>query len=148
MQKNEIEEIFRRVPPELQCKLCLALRDHTTITVDVLFRMEKNCLILRGRESGTNDEGRAFFIPYSEVVYVRLEKIVSIAELTAMYGPPDQPISEEDNPFGEMNVTETPKPSSTMSETANPHADPGSIAKQNLLERIRAARTSAGVKRG
>ena len=110
--------------------------------------MERNCLIFRGRESGTNDEGRAFFVPYAEIVYVRLEKIVSIAELTAMYGPPDQPISEdENNPFGDMNVTETPKPSSTMAESSPQMTDPGSIAKQNLLERIRAARTAAGTKR-
>ena len=38
------------------------------------------------REGGTTDEGRAFFVPYEEIAYVRLERVVRVGELKRMYG--------------------------------------------------------------
>jgi len=40
--------------------------------------------VIRGREGGTTDEGRAMFVPYEEVSYLRVERELKISELKLM----------------------------------------------------------------
>jgi hypothetical protein len=116
------------------------------LSVDVVARFEPIYLVFRGREGGTTDEGRAFFVPYEEISYVRLERVVRLGELKQMYGETGFVDAEDRLSSGEQQEqqesvaskldTKIPVPVSTVGG----QQDPASIAKQNLLERIRARR--------
>jgi hypothetical protein len=143
MRREELAELVQRIPPFDIPKTVLVLRSGLSINIDVLHRLEPTYLVCRGREAGTNDDGRGFFVPYEEISYLKLERVVKLNDLKRMYGEPLGPDADGDEaetaaPIG----TDTPKPASPITSM-----DPASIAKQNLLDRIRAARTQAGGKK-
>ncbi|OWK43224.1 hypothetical protein [Fimbriiglobus ruber] len=152
MRREDIYGLIRRIPPLDHSKTVLVLRGDRSINVDIFYRMEPEYLVVRGRENGTNDEERGFFVPYEEIAYIKLERTVKLNELKRMYGEQTGP--DEDllaMVTAETAATTTPLPVNSKTPTTIPtptpieSLDPAAIAKQNLLERIRAARTSAGV---
>ncbi len=86
MRREDCEELFAKIPQVYHAQLNLILRGQGMITVDVLVRFEPHYVVLRGREQGSTDEGRAFFVPYEEIAYFRLERVVKLGEIKAMYG--------------------------------------------------------------
>ena len=144
MRREDILDLVGRLPPSDVTKLVFVLSGGRAILTDFVFRSEPEYLVIRGRETGTNDESRAFFVPYSEVVYLRLERVVKISDLKRMYGIPitGDEADEFDHEAGsEAKVTASTTTTGPAKAAAQ---DPATIAKQNLLDRIRAARTSAG----
>jgi hypothetical protein len=124
----------------------LVLRNQYAVSVDVVVRFEPMYIVIRGREGGSTDEGRAFFVPYEEIAYVRLERVVKLGELKRMYGETGYVDLEDRLSAGEQTEqaddqavvdVETPQPAGSTGPQ-----DPASIAKQNLLDRIRATRAS------
>jgi hypothetical protein len=113
------------------------------LTLDQVIRAEADYLVFRGREGGTTDEGRAFFVPYEEISYIKLDRVVRINQIRRMYGETVALDSEERFEKEQQGESAPAEVVSTPAPTAPP-LDPAAIAKQNLLERIRAARTSAG----
>ena len=115
-------------------------------------RFEPKYLLMRGREGGTTDEGRAFFVPYDEIAYLRVEQVLKLGDLKKMYGETGY-VDAEDRLGVQAEVeaaaaAEVEAKSVTPDTTTPPPAavlpsDPASIAKQNLLDRIRAARAGA-----
>jgi hypothetical protein len=90
-------------------------------------------------------------VPYEEISYVRIEREVRMGDIKKMYGETgyvdrEDRLSTEPEPNNEDGKispgTQTPAP--VPAPTAVVPSDPGSIAKQNLLDRIRATRASAG----
>ncbi len=145
MRREDVLELLQRLPKEDHAKIMLVLTSGIGINVDVLFKTEPEYLVIRGREAGTSDENRAFFLPYGEVAYLKLERSVKLTELQKWYGLPIDP-SLEDAPAGNGTVAPVPAPADAAPAPAPaPAVDPATIARQNLLERIRAARTSAGM---
>ena len=126
-----------RIGSSLNGKIMLVLRNGIGINVEILFRTEPEYLVIRGRESGTTDEHRAFFLPYEEIAYLKLERAFKLADLQKMFGAPTD---GSEVPAAEAATT-TPAPAG---DAPAPAVDPAVIARQNLLERLRAARTSAG----
>ena len=86
MRREDCVELFEKIPQGYHAQLNLILRGQGMITVDVLIRFEPHYVVLRGREQGSTDEGRAFFVPYEEIAYFRLERVVKLGEIKAMYG--------------------------------------------------------------
>ena len=86
MRREECVELFKRIPETSHAQVNLVLRNQFTLSVDVVARFEPTFLVFRGREGGTTDEGRAFFVPYEEIAYVRLERVVRLGELKQMFG--------------------------------------------------------------
>jgi hypothetical protein len=140
MRREDVLDILDKIPTEDLNKTILTLRGGGSITIDVIIRIEDDYLIIRGREGGTNDEGRGFFVPFDELLFVKIDRIVSAYEVKKMYGEKiemptsvfDQPVAEQSNDPKTQVDTSTPAP-----------LDPAAIAKQNLLARIRAARSIA-----
>ena len=112
-------------------------------------RFEETYLVFSGREGGTSDESRGFFVPYDEISYIRIERPVRVAELKRMYGETGFQDMEDrlaaqtaahSAQKGDGSVMPvTPSPVPTPSPMAS---DPAAIARQNLLDRIRAARAN------
>jgi hypothetical protein len=141
MTADDVHDILDKVPPEDLPKTVLVLRHGAAVTIDAIARREENYLVIRGRENGTSDEGRALFVPYDEVLYVKVDRVLKVEDLKRMYGEKvevkasvlDAPQAAEEK----KSTAATPAPTTAM--------DPAAIAKQNLLARIRAAKTAAGV---
>ena len=140
MIREEVLDLIKRVPEFDHPKLVFVLTVGVSVNLDMIARVEKNYVVVRGREAGSNDEGRGFFIPYETIAMIKLEKLVRINEFRAMYNEPLQESiglgDDADEAPGASPVAATPKPAA-----ATP--GPTDVAKQNLLDRIRAARTSA-----
>ncbi|QJW94147.1 hypothetical protein [Frigoriglobus tundricola] len=150
MRREECVELFKRIPEEYHPQINFILRNQAVLSVDQVARFEPLYVAFRGREGGTTDEGRAFFVPYEEISYFRLERIVKLGDLKLMYGETGYVDAEDRLSAGtekkeaaeaKLKVdAQTPQPAAASSTTLP--QDPASIAKQNLLDRIRATRAS------
>jgi hypothetical protein len=157
MRREDCVELFGKIPQVYHPQVNLILRGQGMITVDVVIRFEPHYVVLRGREQGSTDEGRAFFVPYEEIAYFRLERVVKLGEIKSMYGETGY-VDAEDALLGTTEKIEIDAAAETAagaaSKTPPPVAsplgptDPAAIARQNLLERIRAARANVGVATG
>jgi hypothetical protein len=140
MTNQEWIEMFRLIPDEEQNQLVLVLLNGSEISVDVLFRYEPNFLVLRGRVAGTTDEGRAFFVPYDQMLYYRIERVVNVAELREIVCK-GRAISDVVVPAVQAPASESPVP--TVAPSTNGTAVGDAAATRNaLLDRIRAARAT------
>jgi len=153
MRREDCVELFGKIPQVYHAQINLILRGQGMITVDVLIRFEPHYVVLRGREQGSTDEGRAFFVPYDEIAYFRLERVVKLGEIKSMYGETgfvdseDALLSTEEKANADAAAeTAAGVASKTPPPVASPlgPTDPAAIARQNLLERIRAARANVG----
>jgi hypothetical protein len=154
MRREECVDLFKRIPEEMHPQVNFVLRNQFVVTVESIARFEPAFVVFRGREGGTSDDGRAFFIPYEEICYIRIEREVRMGELKKMYGETGYIDSEDrletvkkpsasDTP-APKSALELPTPQPTPTPVPVTSSDPASIAKQNLLDRIRAARANAG----
>ena len=144
MRREDVQTLLSKIPPLDHTKVVLVLLSGASINMDFLFRMEKEYVVVRGREAGTNDEGRGFFVPYEQIAFLKIERLMRLNELREMYGEAllaEVNLTED----GVVEGTTKPLPVAPASSVKSAAVDPAAIAKQNLLERIRAARTSAGV---
>lgn len=149
MRREDCVEMFKRVPERFHPQVNLVMQNQSVIAVDVVVRFEPTYVCLRGREGGTTDEGRAFFLPYDDISYLRVERVVKLSELKAMFG--ETGFVDEEDKLGqaaeaEAEATREKEAAVSLTQTPTPiplPSDPASIAKQNLLDRIRAARANA-----
>lgn len=150
MRREDCVEMFKRIPETSHPQINLVLHNQFVLSVDVVVRYEPTYLVFRGREGGTTDEGRAFFVPYDEIEYIRLERVVRVGELKQWYGETGYVDAEDRLSKGETQEEKAEAAKLLDAKTPPPTPgiplDPAGIAKQNLLDRIRATRASvAGV---
>ena len=143
MTNQEWIDMLQVLPLEQQNQIVLVLKNQSEVAVDTLFRFERNFLVLRGRVAGTTDEGRAFFIPFDQMVYFRIERVVNLTELdTIFFGHTARSAS----PILEAvpavpTPTPTPIPIPVPVEPTAPPTD-ATATRNALLDRIRAARAT------
>ena len=116
-------------------------------TSDLIARLEPHYLVMRGREAGSGEDGRAFFVPYEDICFMKIDRIVNGNELRRMYGETvaldfNEQMIADNQPAPATAANPAPTAATTASTVSG--SDPASIAKQNLLARIRAARTTGG----
>ncbi len=150
MRKEDCLDMLQRIPVESLGQVNLALRNGYLLAVEAIARFEETYIVFRGREGGSTDEGRAFFVPYDEICFIKIERSVRVGELKGMYGEAGY-VDAEDRlsaataaadaaEAAEAAAVAGPRPPAPA-PVAGP-TDPASIAKQNLLNRIRAARAN------
>jgi hypothetical protein len=149
MRREDCLDVFQRLPQHLHSSVHLVLRNQFVISVDVVARFEPHYIVLRGREGGSTDEGRGFFIPYDEIAYLRIERTVKVGELKSYYGETgyvdqdDLMATLADESSSANGKTEVPG-KGTAAPPASPAGNPGAVARHNLLERIRTTRANLG----
>lgn len=153
MRREDCVEVFGRIPESIHASTNIVLKNAVQIAIDTVIRFEPSYILVRGREGGTTDEGRSFFVTYDDIAYIKIEKVLRALELRRLYGESLEVDVETTVEDGSENVKETmPTVSDVVTPTPAPSApmDPAAIAKQNLLDRIRAARTStlSGIRSG
>ena len=78
-------QLFRRIPEAEHGKLAIVLNTGAEVYVDAPFRYEDAFLVLRGRLAGSTDESRGFVIPYSQILCLRIERVVKVEELQEIF---------------------------------------------------------------
>jgi len=147
MRKEDcLDLLTKRIPEDYHPQVNFCLRNGMVLSMDAVARFEDNYVVFRGREGGTSDDGRAFLVPYEEVTYIRIERVVRMGELKKMWGETGY-VDAEDRLSGNASPAAGATPGGAMAPPATPAPignsnDPAAIAKQNLLNRIRAARAN------
>ncbi len=77
--------LFQLIPHERHSKLVLVLNTGSEVNVEAFVRFESTHLVLRGRVAGSTDEGRAFFVPYTYLLYLRIDENVKVSEINDFY---------------------------------------------------------------
>lgn len=129
-------DMLRLIPEVEHVKLVIVLRNGTELCVDTIIRYEDSFLVLRGRQGGNTDESRGFFVPYDQMLCLRLDRIVKVEEIEEFFGPPTASLSP---------VPETPVVPVSNQPTPTVPTDPA-IASRLLLERIRAVRANSAAR--
>ncbi len=151
MQRDAVYDLITKIPKDDVSKTVVTLRFNSSITLDAVVRFEGEYMVVRGREAGTNDDGRGFFLPYEDILFIKLDRMMRLSDFQRMYGETvtsdgDSILDREaDSAAAAKLVSDAGGGSPGISvATPAPAMDPAGIAKQNLLARIRAARTAAG----
>ena len=133
MTNAEWVVLLRRIPEAEHSKLAFVLQTGAEAFVDALLRFDDSFVVFRGRIAGSTDELRGFFLPYDQILCLRLDRIVRVEELHEFF-----PNTLESN-SRKSGSLETPliPPSERPTPTVAP--DPA-VASKLLLERIRAVR--------
>ena len=151
MQRDAVYDLIKRITKEDISKTVLTLRFNSSVTLDTVVRFEAEYLVVRGREAGTNDDGRGFFIPYDDILFIKLDRLMRLSDFQRLYGEKvttdgDSILDQEADSAAaaKLSAELAPHTPGITVTTPAPAMDPAGIAKQNLLARIRAARTAAG----
>jgi hypothetical protein len=114
MQSRAWIKLLQRIPPDRHDGLVLMTTTGVEISIQMIFRQEEDFLVLRGRMSGTTDDGRVFFIPYDQITYLGIVKPMRETEVQALLsGTPALAPSVQ-------RILDTPSPLQTAAETAPP----------------------------
>ena len=134
MRRDDVADIFQRLPDTEHARVHVIMRAGPVVSIDSLIRLQPHYAVIRGREAGNQAERRVCFVPYDDMVCMKLERVVKNYELDEWF--------RDTEPMSKRDDEEPPAPGSVQaSEPVT--LDPSEIARQNLLERIRAARSIA-----
>jgi hypothetical protein len=139
MTNEDWIQLFRMIPEEEHVKLVLVLASGTEITCDTIVRCDQKFLILRGRQGGTIDEARGFFVPYDQMLCVRLERPMKLEEITAIannFSAPEQSKRPTPLPGSLPTAADLPLPPVVAAPTD------AASASRMLMDRIRASRVA------
>jgi hypothetical protein len=137
MIRDDVLDLLGRIPPDFLTKTVLTMRGNNSVTLDAVIIREDSYMVVRGREAGTNDEGRVFYLAYEDILYAKIDSIMKIEDVLQMYGQAEPVAVAATSTPTTVSTTTTPAPATAL--------DPAAIAKQNLLARIRAARNSVSI---
>ena len=146
MQNAEWIAMIRQIPQPMQCQLMLVLANRAEISVEVVCRLEPSYVAIRGRMGGTTESSLLFMIPYDQLSGLYLTKEIKEDEVQALFATPEAPDLE-----AVVAATETEEKSAAESRNQSTPVVPSfgrapeatSVARNNLLERLRAARQAA-----
>jgi hypothetical protein len=77
--------LLRQIPVEQHDQLMLRTNNGTEISLQNLLRIDYEFVILRGRLSGSQDSGRLFILPYANIDYIGINRIIKDDEYTALF---------------------------------------------------------------
>src|SRR5437588_1493229 len=85
MTNSDWIELFQLIPPEQHNTLLLVTQSGVNLGIELVIRTEPTYLVFRGRVCGNTDEGRVFFLPYSHIDYVNINRNVKEQDIKDMY---------------------------------------------------------------
>lgn len=86
MKNQDWIELIRLFPEAEQNTLVLTTISGVDLNVEMILRTEPNYLVFRGRVSGQLEDGRAFFLPYSQIDFLQMNREVREVEIRSIYG--------------------------------------------------------------
>src|SRR5262245_28079089 len=153
MQNAEWIALLRQIPKELHSQLVLVAQNRSDISVESICRLDPTYMVIKGRIGGTTEAGLLFMFPYDQIstVYVGREMkedeietfLQNMAPVNRLSTPSQQGTGGGSKLPGSATPAGTAKSAVPVAAQARPANDPSSIARNNLLERLRAARNAA-----
>jgi hypothetical protein len=86
MQAGSWIALLRRIPASQHDNLMVVTATGTELMVQKIVRLEEEFLIIRGRHSGSTDQGRVMMIPYTQLNYLAFQKALLEKEIQAIFG--------------------------------------------------------------
>jgi hypothetical protein len=148
MKASAWEALLRHIPSEMHQNLMLVTTSGTEVAIQTILRIDREFMAFKGRLAGSQEAGRLFFIPFTQIDYLGFQKTVKDTEYAQWFGGLIVPnataeshpahkataagagvaeVSQRD-PQAAANGSENP---STGSKTNNP------VIKSAVLERFR-----------
>src|SRR6266542_474477 len=126
MQSTPWIALLKKIPAEQHNQLVLVTSSGIEMAIQIILVLDGECLVFKGRLSGSQDAGRLFYVPFDRIDYVGCNRVVSEDEFKAWYG---------DTPAASASATDTP---ANGSSAANGPASRTPLPNRAaLLERIR-----------
>jgi hypothetical protein len=132
MQNASWATLLRQIPADQHDQLMLHTANGTNITIQNLLRIDYEFVIFKGRLAGSQDQGRLFIIPYSNIDYFAFNRAVKDEEYTALFAGVNIP-----------NPDAPPKPTAEEPRPAVKPSRQGAPVKSSVLERFRTRNTPA-----
>jgi hypothetical protein len=137
MTNYEWIDMIRLFPEAEHGKLVIVLRGGVELCVDTIVHFADSFLCLRGRVGGQVDDARGFFVPYDQMLCLRLDRMTKVEELQEYFGTPDTAKTAE---------LERPVLPPADQTPAVPTPTDAASASRLLLEKIKAVRASSAAK--
>jgi hypothetical protein len=97
MHNSAWEALLRHIPAEQHNQFCLVTANGMEIAVQSFLRIERELVIVKGRLSGSQEQGRVFFIPYANIDSLGTSQPVKDTDFNETFGSlefPSEPIPE------------------------------------------------------
>lgn len=78
--------LFRHIPPEKQSLFTIITANGTEFTIQNFIRIEPEMLIVKGRLAASQDAGRVFFVPYSQIDSFSYTNPVRESDVDELFG--------------------------------------------------------------
>jgi hypothetical protein len=147
MQSDTWIALLHKVPSAYHDSLVLVTSVGLEVSLQTILRMEEQYLVVRGRMAGSNDTGRIFFIPYDQINFLGIQKVLKASEIRLMYGEPPGEAEPDETPTAEASEAapaepDKPEPAQKAEpvpavEAPPKPAPPPRMSKSELLARIR-----------
>jgi hypothetical protein len=141
-------KLFQHIPLSEQAKLMLVTASGMEISIQCLLRIDPECVALKGRLAGSQDAGRVFFIPYSNIDYCGFQQPVKESDFHELFGNLELPSTE---PTAEPAEVASPSEARPAAKPVAPPETPKSslrnplTIKSSVLEKFRSrSSTSPG----
>jgi hypothetical protein len=138
MQSSAWIALLRHVPPEQQSRFMLVTSSGTEIAIQSFLLVEQECVAVKGRLAGSQDAGRVFFIPYSNIDYFGFQQPVKDTEFTELFGGVTltaETTPAEDKP--EIVQSAAPEPELPPDAPAESPSGQRPAIRSEVLERFR-----------
>ncbi|MFO0807459.1 MAG: hypothetical protein U0746_02440 [Gemmataceae bacterium] len=86
MTNHDWIELFRMIPKDQQNTLVLTTLSGMDLAIEQVLRTELSFLVFRGRVVGNTDEGRVFFLPYRQIDFLQINRVVKEVEVRELFG--------------------------------------------------------------
>jgi hypothetical protein len=95
MHSNAWARLLQQIPPQLQEQLMVVTAAGIEIAVNSIVRVDHEFVAFKGRLSGSQDQGRLFFLPFQNIDYVGFYREVKDEQYQEHFGnlqvpPPPQ----------------------------------------------------------
>ena len=98
MQSTPWIALLKKLPPEQHNQLMLVTTARIEIAVQNILILDGECLVFKGRLSGTQDAGRLFYVPYDSIDCIGFYRFVAEDEFRAWYGDAPAETAEAEPP--------------------------------------------------
>jgi hypothetical protein len=130
--------VLRQVPAEQQDQYMLVTVGGTEIAIQSLLRVEREFVALKGRLAGSQEAGRIFFVPFSQIDYFGTQKPIKDSEFNDVFGSLVVPTEGEPSPAAERQAEMPVSPS-----VAGFGSGPRPAIRSEVLDRYRSRPSSS-----
>jgi hypothetical protein len=151
MQSCVWVRLLRQIPAERQNNLMLVTACGTEIAIQAILRIDPEFVAIKGRLAGSQDAGRVFFLPFTNIDYFGFQNELKESDFQEMFAsldfsPPDESAMEmlPEPPPGPIQGPIPPTTPSSIPSAA-PTGRQAVPIKSTILERFRSrSATNAG----